>query len=115
MQVDDWDRFSKNDSIGEVAGVIPRPNSVDSLQVQIPLNTVDFSKTTREWRVLQPVMHRVSLTHLSDNKDNFLVFSAVAKEVSAIRGTTSEFLGRGFQVQERSDDRTSGTQVQDPL
>ena len=29
-------------------------------QVQIPLNTVDFSKTTREWRVLQPVMHRVS-------------------------------------------------------
>ena len=29
-------------------------------QVQIPLNTVDFSKTTREWRVLQPVMHRVN-------------------------------------------------------
>merc|ERR1719397_265091 len=45
LQVDDWDRFSKNDSIGEV---------------QIPLNTVDFGKTTREWRGLQPVMHRPS-------------------------------------------------------
>ena len=29
--------------------------------MQIPLNTVDFGKTTREWRVLQPVMHRVKL------------------------------------------------------
>ena len=42
--------------------------------MQIPLNTVDFGKTTREWRVLQPVMHRVSLTQLSVNIDNFLSF-----------------------------------------
>ena len=93
LQVDDWDRFSKNDSIGEVDQLILKQIHGESCQVQIPLNTVDFGKTTREWRVLQPVMHRVSLTQLSVNSDNFLsFFPAVAKEVSTIGGTARQFL-----------------------
>jgi len=39
LQVSDWDRFSKNDKIGEV---------------QIPLGQVDFSKVNKEWRSIQP-------------------------------------------------------------
>ena len=93
LQVDDWDRFSKNDSIGEVDQLILSQIHGESCQVQIPLNTVDFGKTTREWRVLQPVMHRVSLNQLSVNSDNFLFpFPAVAKEVSPIGGTARQFL-----------------------
>ena len=38
LQVADWDRFSKNDRLGEV---------------QIPLDGLDFSRTYREWKLLQ--------------------------------------------------------------
>ena len=40
FQVFDWDRFSKNDPIGEV---------------KIQLGNIDVSKPLEEWRVLQPI------------------------------------------------------------
>eukprot|EP00091_Calanus_sinicus_P010540 TRINITY_DN24418_c0_g1_i1.p1 TRINITY_DN24418_c0_g1~~TRINITY_DN24418_c0_g1_i1.p1 ORF type:complete len:138 (-),score=23.20 TRINITY_DN24418_c0_g1_i1:330-743(-) len=39
LQLSDWDRFTKNDKIGEV---------------HIPLDQVDFSKMNKEWRTIQP-------------------------------------------------------------
>jgi len=45
LQVEDYDRFSKNDSLGEV---------------QIPLSQIDFNKQNKECRVLQPVMTKKS-------------------------------------------------------
>ena len=82
--------------------------------MQIPLNTVDFGKTTREWRVLQPVMHRVKLDSTHRQQSSTTFFAAVSKEVSTIRGTTRQFLRRGVQVEE-GPDWAGGAQVQDPL
>ena len=71
-------------------------------------------KTTREWRVLQPVMHRVKLDSTHRQQSSTTFFAAVSKEVSTIRGTTRQFLRRGVQVEE-GPDWASGAQVQDPL
>ena len=45
FQVFDWDRFSKNDPIGEV---------------KIQLGNIDVSKPLEEWRVLQPITGKVA-------------------------------------------------------